>query len=66
MKYGRELQKQVKSGALRKFDGDTMYGKLVPCDDYSRFKGTDIVIEAVFEDIDLKRKIVKDVENAIG
>lgn len=58
------ITKQVRSGALRKFDGDTMYGKLVPCDDYSRFKGTDIVIEAVFEDIDLKRKILKDVENA--
>ena len=43
-----------------------MYGKLVPCDDYSRFKGTDIVIEAVFEDIGLKRKILKDVEERDG
>lgn len=58
------IQKQVRSGAVRKFDGDVMYGKLVPCDDYSRFKGTDIIIEAVFEDISLKRKILKDVEEA--
>jgi len=58
------IQKQVRSGALRKFDGDVQYGKLVPCDDYSRFKGTDIVIEAVFEDISLKRKILKDIEEA--
>jgi len=58
------IQKQVRSGAVRKFDGDVMYGKLVPCDDYSRFRGTDIVIEAVFEDINLKRKILKDVEDA--
>ena len=58
------LRKQVKSGAIRKFDGDAMYGKMVPCGDYARFRGTDIVIEAVFEDINLKRKIVKDVEEA--
>ncbi|HOD14764.1 MAG: enoyl-CoA hydratase/isomerase family protein [Spirochaetes bacterium] len=58
------IARQVKSGAIRKFDGDTMYGKLVPCDDYSRFRGTEVVIEAVFEDINLKRKIVKDVEEA--
>jgi 3-hydroxyacyl-CoA dehydrogenase / enoyl-CoA hydratase / 3-hydroxybutyryl-CoA epimerase len=58
------LKKQVRSGSLRKFDGDTMYGKMVPCGDYARFMGTDIVIEAVFEDINLKRKIVKDVEDA--
>ncbi len=58
------IQKQVRSGAVRKFDGDVMYGKLVPCDDYIRFKGTNIVIEAVFEDISLKRKILKDVEEA--
>ena len=58
------IAKQVKSGALRKFDGNVLYGKMVPCDDYSRFKGTDIVIEAVFEDVNLKRKILKDVEQA--
>jgi 3-hydroxyacyl-CoA dehydrogenase/enoyl-CoA hydratase/3-hydroxybutyryl-CoA epimerase len=58
------IAKQVKSGAVRAFDGSVLYGKLVPCDDYSRFKGTDIVIEAVFEDVNLKRKILKDVEQA--
>ena len=58
------IAKQVKSGAVRTFDGSVLYGKLVPCDDYSRFKGTDIVIEAVFEDVNLKRKILKDVEEA--
>ena len=58
------IAKQVKSGAVRRFDGSVLYGKLVPCDDYSRFKGTDIVIEAVFEDVNLKRKILKDVEAA--
>jgi 3-hydroxyacyl-CoA dehydrogenase/enoyl-CoA hydratase/3-hydroxybutyryl-CoA epimerase len=61
---GKGIAKQVKSGAVRGFDGSVMYGKMVPCDDYSRFKGTDIVIEAVFEDVKLKRKILKDTEDA--
>ncbi len=56
------ITRQVKSGAVRRFDGNVMYGKLVPSDDYQRFPGTDIVIEAVFEDIKLKRKILKEVE----
>ncbi len=58
------ISRQVRSGAVRKFDGDVMYGRIVPCDDYARFAGTDIVIEAVFEDINLKRNILKIVEEA--
>jgi 3-hydroxyacyl-CoA dehydrogenase/enoyl-CoA hydratase/3-hydroxybutyryl-CoA epimerase len=58
------IEKQVKSGAVQKFDGDVMFGKLVPCEDHSRFQGIDIVIEAVFEDLNLKRKILKNVEDA--
>ena len=60
------IEKQIRSGAVLPFDGNTMYGKLVPCDDYSRFKGTDIVIEAVFEDLTLKRRILREVEEASG
>lgn len=60
------IEKQVRSGAVRKFDGDVMYGKLVPCDDYARFRGTGLVIEAVFEDVGLKRNILKDVEDSTG
>lgn len=60
------IEKQIRSGAVLPFDGNAMYGKLVPCDDYSRFKGTDIVIEAVFEDLNLKKRILREVEEATG
>jgi 3-hydroxyacyl-CoA dehydrogenase/enoyl-CoA hydratase/3-hydroxybutyryl-CoA epimerase len=60
------LAKQKGSGALLPFERDSRYGKIVPCDDYSRFKKTDIVIEAVFENIDLKRRILREVEDATG
>lgn len=60
------LEKRAKSGALKHFERDTLYGKLVPCDDYVNFKNTGLVIEAVFEDLALKKKILADVEAATG
>jgi 3-hydroxyacyl-CoA dehydrogenase/enoyl-CoA hydratase/3-hydroxybutyryl-CoA epimerase len=60
------LAKQAKSGAITTFDRDARYGKLIACDDYANFGNTDMVIEAVFEDIALKRKVLADVEAATG
>ncbi len=37
-------------------------GLLTGCTDYSGFGDVDVVIEAVFEDLDLKHRIIKDVE----
>ena len=45
------LEKKARSGAIVAFDRDVQYGKLVPCDDYTLFKNTDLVVEAVFEDL---------------
>ncbi len=56
------LAKRAKSGAIAPFDADAQYGKLVPCNDYSLFSKCGLVVEAVFEDIDLKRKILSEVE----
>ena len=58
------LDKRARSGAITKFDRDVQYGKLLACDDYSQFAKTGLVIEAVFEDLDLKRRILAEVEAA--
>jgi 3-hydroxyacyl-CoA dehydrogenase/enoyl-CoA hydratase/3-hydroxybutyryl-CoA epimerase len=58
------LEKKAKSGAIVGFDRDIQYGKLVPCDDYSLFKNTDLVVEAVFEDLAVKKRVLTDVEAA--
>jgi 3-hydroxyacyl-CoA dehydrogenase/enoyl-CoA hydratase/3-hydroxybutyryl-CoA epimerase len=58
------LEKKAKSGAIVAFDRDVQYGKLIACDDYSLFKNTDLVVEAVFEDIALKKRVLADVEAA--
>ncbi len=60
------LEKQALSGVISRFERDTRYGKLIPCADYVNFRGTDLVIEAVFEDLNLKKKILADVEAATG
>ncbi len=60
------LDKRARSGSITRFDRDVQYGKIIACDDYSQFARTDLVIEAVFEDIDLKRRIVSEVEAATG
>jgi 3-hydroxyacyl-CoA dehydrogenase / enoyl-CoA hydratase / 3-hydroxybutyryl-CoA epimerase len=60
----RGLDKKAKSGSITRFERDVQYGKLLACDDYSRFANTDLIIEAVFEDIDLKRTILSEVEAA--
>jgi len=62
----RSLNVQKRSGGITPFEKDVRYGKLVPCDNYLEFKNTNLVIEAVFEDLDLKRQVLKDVEAATG
>ena len=60
------LDKRSRSGGITNFDRDVQYGKVIACDDYSLFGRTDIVIEAVFEDLALKRRILAEVEAATG
>ncbi|HPI91647.1 MAG TPA: 3-hydroxyacyl-CoA dehydrogenase NAD-binding domain-containing protein [Deltaproteobacteria bacterium] len=60
------LDKRARSGGITKFDRDVQYGKVIACDDYSLFGNTGIVIEAVFEDLALKRRILAEVEAATG
>ncbi len=60
------LVKRARSGGITPFERDTLYGKMVPCDDYSLFRETDLVIEAVFENLELKQRILADVERATG
>lgn len=60
----RGLDKRARSGAISRFERDVQYGKVIPCTDYSLFGSVDLVIEAVFEDLDLKRTVLAEVEAA--
>ncbi|XOV78351.1 MAG: fatty acid oxidation complex subunit alpha FadJ [Aestuariibacter sp.] len=64
MQYSYELlNKRVKRGIMRKSEMQKQMSLLTGSLDYAGFKETDIVVEAVFEDVNLKQQMVKDVED---
>merc|ERR1711894_229746 len=56
------MLKRVKRKKISKLDGERYMSNLIATTDYDRFKEVDMVIEAVFEDLALKHKVVKEVE----
>lgn len=59
------LQKRVKRKAMTQDEKETTMARLMPQTDYKNFKKVDLVIEAVFEDLGLKHKVVQEVEKEI-
>ncbi|XP_050702683.1 trifunctional enzyme subunit alpha, mitochondrial-like [Eriocheir sinensis] len=59
------LDKAVKRKKMTKFEADTHMSSLLPTLDYRDLSKADMVIEAVFEDIALKHRVIKEVEAVI-
>merc|ERR1711936_1199056 len=47
---------------VSQLDAERNIASVIPALDYSDFKKVDMVIEAVFEDINIKHRVVKEVE----
>ncbi len=62
----REVSKQVEQRRLRPFEGEQALNKVTSTTDWSGFQNVDIVIEAVFENLDLKRALLAEAEAVIG
>lgn len=60
------LEKRCRSGAITPFERDAFGARVIPCTDYAAFKNTDLVVEAVFEELELKRAMLREVEEATG
>merc|ERR1739844_873521 len=56
------LDKKVKRKKVSQLDAERYIASVIPALDYSEFKKVDMVIEAVFEDINIKHRVVKEVE----
>jgi len=56
------VDKSVKRKKISKLDGEKYMSSLIGTTDYSKFKDVDMVIEAVFEDLAIKHRVVKEVE----
>jgi len=56
------VDKKVKRKKISKLEGEKYIANLIPAIDYTDFSKVDMVIEAVFEDLSLKHRVVKEVE----
>ena len=56
------LDKKVKRKKIAKLDGERYMAALIPALDYTDFSKVDMVIEAVFEDINIKHRVIREVE----
>jgi 3-hydroxyacyl-CoA dehydrogenase/enoyl-CoA hydratase/3-hydroxybutyryl-CoA epimerase len=63
LKYISDLfDERVKKRQVTRVERDQYLGQLTAATDYSGLKGADMVIEAVFEDIELKHHVLREVE----
>uniref|UniRef100_A0A8B9LBB4 enoyl-CoA hydratase n=1 Tax=Astyanax mexicanus TaxID=7994 RepID=A0A8B9LBB4_ASTMX len=60
------LNDKTKKKSITSFERDTTLSNLTGQLDYSGFQNADMVIEAVFEDIAIKHKVIKEVEAVTG
>jgi 3-hydroxyacyl-CoA dehydrogenase/enoyl-CoA hydratase/3-hydroxybutyryl-CoA epimerase len=61
-----DLNKRVKKKAMSEIELQQMMGLLSGTTDYKEISNAEIVIEAVFEDLKLKQRIIQDVEAVVG
>lgn len=60
------LEKQVRSEAISSAEADRRFSALHLATDADALAGADLVIEAVFEDLELKRRVLAEVEERIA
>ncbi|MCU0234754.1 MAG: 3-hydroxyacyl-CoA dehydrogenase NAD-binding domain-containing protein, partial [Thermoanaerobaculales bacterium] len=56
------LKSQLRSGAIRAAEADRRRSALLLATELGELRGADLVVEAVFEDLELKRRVLADVE----
>lgn len=61
----RTIEKRVSSGSLSSGDGEERMARLVAAGSLEELRGCDLVIEAVFEDLSLKREIFASLERIV-
>ena len=62
----KEISKQVKRRRLTPFEGEQAMNKVTGTTDWSGLRNADILIEAVFESLELKQALLAEAEDVIG
>jgi enoyl-CoA hydratase / 3-hydroxyacyl-CoA dehydrogenase len=65
-KLFKKVDKGGETGAFKPNDVESMKSHVVFTSDYSQLKGADLVVEAATEDLSLKRRIFKQVEQLVA
>ena len=60
------VEKGIAKGKVSKEKGDALLARIKPTTDYNDLKDVDMIIEAVFEDPDIKADVIKRTEAVIG
>ena len=60
------LKRQVRSGAIRRVEADRRRSRLLLTTEVDGLEGADLVVEAVFEDLELKRRVLAEVEEKVA
>ncbi len=60
------VEKGVSKGKVTKEKGEELLARITPTTDYNDLKDVDLIIEAVFEDPDIKADVIKKTEAVIG
>ncbi len=60
------VQKGLSRGKVSKEKGEELLARITPTTDYNDLKDVDMIIEAVFEDPDVKSDVIKKTEAVIG
>lgn len=60
------LVKRGKRKKLKRFQLTALTDRVQPTTEYTGFHASDIVVEAVFEDLDLKHRVIREIEAAAG
>jgi 3-hydroxyacyl-CoA dehydrogenase/enoyl-CoA hydratase/3-hydroxybutyryl-CoA epimerase/enoyl-CoA isomerase len=63
---GKLLSKQVSSGRMQSEKADAVLASIRPTLDYVSIESADVVIEAVVENIEVKKKVLAEVEQRVG
>lgn len=60
------VEKGVARGKTTQEKGDALLGRILPTDDYADLAGCDVVIEAVFESVELKQEVFREAAKYIN
>jgi 3-hydroxyacyl-CoA dehydrogenase/enoyl-CoA hydratase/3-hydroxybutyryl-CoA epimerase len=64
--YARGLvAKAIDKGQMTRAAGDGLLARIAPAGNYQALEGVDLVVEAVFEDLDLKHDVIRRVDGLI-